>query len=240
MTTFIYATAEYLSMGMQLQRLASAGRYREAADCYRQMYLLPGNDIYMWWTVRGYCYLMNQGYCEPTEEDLSFMKIISKNSALKPEVCAEAGLLLGLLFWRLFRQVDSRKSYERVLRLNMPESHRLSKVYAPDAAPRGELYMTAGELFDNAVRLARENLTGAFSSTPTYYRDRSLKLEDLSALNAKGGLNCATAQQVNEAVGAYMELSVKAVGVECDVCHLKKTFAETETVTLQKCGTWKC
>ena len=111
------ATKEFGNLNVKMVQFAQTSQWRKAANCYLEMYKLPNNPSYHHWCLKGFTSILVENQTSPIESDLAFLSTILKDKSCLTEERAEAGFALGFLYWSLFRQEESQKSYRKFLKL---------------------------------------------------------------------------------------------------------------------------
>ena len=234
----------FFTLHEALSRFISTEQWRRAADTYKEMYQLPigQGDRLHFYLFSGYTSVLRDNNVT-NENDIAFLLTILKTKTIPAEHRAQAGFILGLIYYTLFREEDSKKAFRRVLELTMTATDRARVIFSGVH----EL-TTAGAIFDETVELARGNLHDT-TNIPTPYTGlhrRPGTVDDRPPVTRVRGIATASISSRTTA-DIYMEASKKVRGEACDYCHVKRDTLHTETgetVELKKCSgcgfKWYC
>jgi MYND finger len=220
----------FMRMNEALVAAANSGRWRECSDIYLQLFRLPRlhDERLRYWLVSGYTSIFREEQLTPTEKDLEIIKSMYKDEKNVTEIRAQAAFTLGLLYWLQFRQEDSLKAYNKVLKLTMSDTERRRIILNSMMHE-----VTAGSTFDQIVSDARNSASG-----------RGMPRSRMGP--AAVGINPNPAARVRkvshgsdtwsritpEMSKHWLDLSQRVVGAECDFCHKKPDTGKT----FQRCG----
>lgn len=117
----------YIVLRKALDVFIITEQWRRAADTYKKIYQLPigqVDDRERFFHFNGYENVLID-YVKAQENDFAFLLSVAKKGT-SAEYRADAGLTLGLLYFKLFKEEDSIKAYRRVLELTMTDADRAS------------------------------------------------------------------------------------------------------------------
>ena len=217
-----------------LQQFISTEQWRRAADTYKEMYQLPigqGERLY-YYIFSGYTSILRDSNVA-NEYDIEFLLTIAMTRTIPAEHRAQAGFILGLLYFTLFQEKDSKKAYRRVLELTMTATDRARVIF--NGAYEST---TAGAVFDEIVGYTRDNLSTTTPSPNTGPHLRQGAADHLQPITRQRGINRG-ANISSVMANIYMDASTKVRGEECDYCHVKRDTLHTETgepILLKKCA----
>ena len=205
-------------------------QWRRAADTYNEIYQLPiaQGDRHQYYYFAGYTSILRDNNIA-NENDIAFLLTIARTRTIPAEYRAEAGFILGLLYFKLFQEEDSKKAYRRVLELTMTAADRARVIFSGVH----EL-TTAGAVFDQLVGYARSNLneipTTPYTGPLPPGTDTSIMRT--RQINPDANISPTMAQ-------IYLDASQKVRGEECDYCHVKRDTLNATTgepIDLKTCA----
>lgn len=137
------------------------------------------------WAISGYTSIFREEQAHASEEDIAFIKQLSRDEGAPASVQAIAGFTLGLLYWLSSQREKSIKTYNRVLKMSITEAERRKTIMGSMAEQT-----TAGAMFDEFVNEARMNLghlSGSGMGHPSVYGTGSLPSSRMQPPNVSSG-----------------------------------------------------